>query len=102
MQIDVLSKPNVVGVGEEGETGSRPGKYWKRGLRRSPELEPDSKKFEAAFRVEVYRMSGHNGGSGCIRCKTSTEATALLIFTLCVFQMSAVTSCLWSISTPHQ
>lgn len=31
MQIDVLSEPNVVGVGEEGEIGFRPGKYWKQG-----------------------------------------------------------------------
>lgn len=102
MQIDVLSKPNVVGGGEVGETGSRPGKCWKWGLHRSPELEPDNKEYEAAFCVEVYRMSCHHGGPGFFRYKTSTDATAMLIFFLCVFLMSAVTSCLWTISTPHQ
>lgn len=51
VQIDVLTKPNMVGVGEDGRIGSRPGKCWKQEPHRSPESGPDSKEFKAAFSV---------------------------------------------------
>lgn len=49
MQIDVLTKPNM--VGEDEKIGSRPGKCCKREPHRSPESGPDSKEFKAAFSV---------------------------------------------------
>lgn len=77
--------------GRRGKLAPDQGNARNRDSIESPELEPVSKEFETGFCVEVNRVSCNNGGSGCIRYMTSTEATVLLMFILCVFQMSAVT-----------